>query len=205
MFENRQQAGKLLAQLLKDKEDKKTIVCGITRGGVVVASEVAKLLQYPLYPIVVKKIGAPDNPELALGALTYDKTTFIDWGLVKRVGASQNYLNEQIEVKSADVNRLAVKFKHKQRIPVKGKNIILIDDGIATGATALAVIKYLNSRKVNKIILAVPVIATEVYKKLKAKVAELVALEVSNELSAVGQFYESFPQVSDEEVLTIIN
>lgn len=205
MFESRQQAGKLLAQLLRSPKDKKTAVCGITRGGVVVAFEVAKFLNFPLYPIVVKKIGAPDNPELALGALTYDKTTFIDWDLVKRIGASTNYLDSQIEQKTQELDRLTQKFKRKKKIPIRNKNIILVDDGIATGATVMAVIKYFNKKRADKIILAVPVIATETYKKLKPLVSELFALEVSDNLSAVGQFYESFPQVSDEEVLTIIN
>lgn len=204
MFESRQQAGKLLAQLLKTHRDQKTIVCGITRGGVVVAFNVAKLLKFPLYPIVVKKIGAPDNPELALGAITYDKTTFIDWDLVKRIGASTNYLDSQIEEKTEEMNRLTQKFKRKKRIPVRHKNIILVDDGIATGATVMAVIKYFNKKNPNKITLAVPVIATQTWNELKPLVSKLYALEVSDSLSSVGQFYESFPQVTDREVLTII-
>lgn len=205
-FVSRKQAGYLLAKKLKEQiKDKKIIVCGITRGGLIVAKEIADQLSLPLYPIVVKKIGALNHPELAIGALTYNQTTFIDWDLVKKLDIPINYLNSQIKVKLTELKQLANQFGKKKKIPLSGKNIILVDDGIATGSTVMAVLKYLKTKKVKKIILAVPVIATDTYHKIKNQVNQLLALEISDSLIAIGQFYEFFPQVDNKEVLTIVN
>ncbi len=201
MFQDRQHAGRLLTQKLTDYHG---LVLGITRGGVIVANEIADNLKLPLQIIVVKKLSAPFNPELAIGAVTEEKTTFIDPELVERVGASKKYISQETKTKQNEVVRLQKKIQSKKRMFIKGKNIIVVDDGIATGATTEVVIQYLKKKKARKIILAVPVISFDIYEKLKKQVNSIIALEIADSLSAVGQFYESFPQVSDEEVIKIV-
>ncbi len=202
MFADRQEAGVWLTKIIK-KPSGKTIVCGITRGGVVVALPIARFFKLPLYPFVVKKIGAVNNPELAVGALTYNKTSFFDWDLIKKLAVSDLFLKEQTEKNWQAFAKLASQFKTKP--PVKNNNIILVDDGVATGTTVRAAIKYLKQQKAKEIILAVPVIASDIYKKLKTQVTHLYAVKLVDDLVAVGQFYRSFPQVKDQEVLTILS
>lgn len=204
MFTSRQQAGKLLAQKLAKYKSQNSLILGITRGGVVVAQELASFLDVPLLPIVVKKIGAPENPELAIGAVTYEKTLYLDYQLAKKTGATKEFLNEQIKIKQKEVEDLAAKFAQKQ-IPLKGKEVIVVDDGIATGATIEVVVKYLKKKKAAKIIIAVPVIAEDTYLRLKKIVDDITACEIPAFFGAVGEFYQEFPQVSNEEVIKLLN
>ncbi|MCL5970493.1 MAG: phosphoribosyltransferase [Patescibacteria group bacterium] len=199
MFTNRQEAGKLLAKKLVRYKNQNLVIVGITRGGVVVAKELSSFLQAPFLPIVVKKIGAPGNPELAVGAVTYGKTLYLDRELAQKTEATKEFLSEQIKLKYQEVESLAFRFKTKQ-ISLRGKNAIVVDDGIATGATMEAVIKYLKKEKAAKIIIAVPVVSKETYLKMKKEVSGFVALEIPVFFNAVGEFYQDFPQVSDEEV-----
>jgi len=203
MFESRQQAGKLLARKLVKYKNQNSLILGITRGGVVVAQELASFLNIPLLPIVVKKISAPENPELAIGAVTYEKTLYLDYQLAKKTGATKEFLSEQIKVKQKEVEDLTAKFTQKQMF-LKGKEIIVVDDGIATGATTEAVVKYLKKKKAAKIIIAVPVIAKDAYLRLKKIVDDIITCEIPAFFGAVGEFYQEFPQVSNEEVIEII-
>lgn len=203
MFQDRNQAGILLSQKLTLLHINNGLILGITRGGIVVAKEIVNRLNFPMRTIVVKKIGAPLNPELALGAVT-DNTTLIDWDLAKRVGANKSYVFREIKKKKNEAALLQKKFTGLEKISLKGKNIIIVDDGVATGATVEVVIKYLQKKKVKQVILAIPVIATDIYQKLKLRVDKLVSLKISSNFSAVGQFYQSFPQVTDEEIREII-
>lgn len=204
MYKDRQQAGVLLGAALSTYKNSNSLIMGITRGGVIVAKEVAAVLNLNLIPIVVKKIGAYQNPELALGAVTYGKTKYIDWNLVKSFNTPLNYLKTQILIKFKEVDKLKT-FLEVGRIYVKGKIVIVIDDGVATGASALAVLNYLKKKKTSKIILAIPIISSDVYENIKNKVDKIVVLEICKSFSAVGQFYKFFPQVSDLEVIKTIS
>lgn len=204
MFKNREQAGKILAPKLKAYQEKKSVILAITRGGVLVAQEVALSLNLPFYPIIVKKIGAPGNGELAIGALTYENTFFLDEELAKSVGADLNYVQKQVENKKEEIKQLQLKYNQVKAIPVREKQVIVIDDGVATGATIMAVIKYLKKKKAREIILAVPVIALDTFNQLKKSVKEIITLKKPESFMAVGQFYQQFYPVTDKQIKEIL-
>lgn len=206
MFQNREEAGKLLAdRLLNYKKQKETVILAIPRGGVVVARQIADNLSLPLSIVVVKKLGAPGNPELAIGALAPAGVKYINWDLALRSGVEQEYLDREIKDKSKEIKERIKKFQiPHSKFQIKNyKNFILVDDGVATGATTLAAIKYIRYIQ-STIILAVPVIAKETYNKLQTEVDKIVALEVPESFGAVGEFYREFPQVSDGEVIKLL-
>lgn len=205
MFASRQQAGELLAQKLQVYQGKKTIVIGLTRGGVVVAKEISQILDLPLSPLIVKKIGAPGNSELAIGAITVENTSFIDRELVNRIGVSSMYLKKKVKEKQQEIGKLVSQISTVEQPSFHQKEVIIVDDGVATGATMEVVIKYLKRKKAAKIIIAVPVIAKDIYQKLKKEVFNIVALEKPEILGAVGEFYQEFSQVSDEDVIKLLN
>ncbi len=189
------------------------IVVSIPRGGVVVGETIAEALNLPLDIIVVKKLGVPGNPELAIGAVAPGGIKFIDFDLALRSGVEQEYLDREIKDKSEKIRERIKKLKIRNpKSEIRNKKIIiLVDDGIATGATTLAAIKYIKESQKSKvksqkykIILAVPVIAKATYDKLKFEVDKIIALEIPDAFSAVGQFYREFPQVSDEEVIKLL-
>lgn len=213
MFKNRGQAGQLLADKLKEfRNNNQAVVWAIPRGGVIVAKQISVILSLPLNIIIVKKLSAPGNPELAIGAITHNGIKYVDRELALRLGVEQDYLNQETERKKKEVEEREKKFQlsvFSNQLSDR-KIIILVDDGVATGATVLAAIKYINQNKVTtkdqrpKTILAVPVIAKNSYNELKSQIDSIIALEVPESFSAVGQFYQEFPQVEDEEVAKLL-
>ncbi len=206
MFRNRQHAGILLAQRLKQYKGKKEVlVLGIARGGVVVAQEIASNLLLSLDVLVIRKIGAPQNPELAIGAIGPQSTVFWDILLIRRLGITQsqkaNLRRQKFDEQKEKENILRAE---KMPLNVANKKIILVDDGIATGATVLCAIKFLRRQKAQKIILAVPVIAKDTFYTIERLFDAIIALDVEQEFAAVGQFYEEFPQVFDEQVVKML-
>lgn len=207
LCKNRSAAGKLLAARLKNT--KADIVLGIPRGGVVVAAEIAKTLKLPLDILVVRKIGAPFQSELALGAVDPDGEVVWEEKLLKEVGISREKLGDVIKNEWKELKRREDVYRHARfhLARLDGKTVILVDDGIATGATTLAGIAYLKRHGVRKIILAMPVASKEaldrVIKEI-GKVGEVRVLEVPEYFQAVGQFYQDFPEVSDEEVVSLL-
>lgn len=211
MFQDRKEAGFLLAEKLKEFKNKKdTLVLAIPRGGVVVGGQIAKILNLPLSLVVVKKLGAPHNPELAIGAITSAGINIIDWELALRLGIEQEYLDKEIQKKRKELKEREKTYniEHLTNNIKNKKHIILVDDGIATGATTMAAIKYIKEQrtynKEQNFILAVPVIAKETYVRLKSEVDNIIALEIPDSFNAVGQFYKEFPQVSDEEIVKLL-
>lgn len=211
MFQNREEAGKLLSAILsKYKNNQDAIVLAIPRGGVVVGHKISAELSIPLGIIVVKKLGAPFNPELAVGAVAPSGIQYLDQNIILQNNIGQEYLDEETVRKRKEVEDRIKKYQSsKIKYQIKNKKtFILVDDGIATGSTTLAAIKYLKQQITNnkeqKLILAVPVIAKETYDKIKKEVNKIVALEMPQSFNAVGEFYREFPQVSDEEVLKLL-
>lgn len=196
----------MLATKLQDyKKEKNVIVLAIPRGGVVVAEEISRLLGIPLDVLITRKIGAPQNPELAIGAVGPGGLRIIDWELAGRVGADTRYLKAQISKLKSEIKEREEKFrKGKTTLEVSRKTIILVDDGIATGATTQAAVAYLKSKKAKKIILAIPVAPPEVVEKLKPMVDKIICLDQPEFFAAVGQFYREFEQVTDDEVIKIL-
>jgi putative phosphoribosyl transferase len=210
VFQNRSQAGKKLAKKLKshlaiEPSSHQIIVLGIPRGGVVVGRELANALGCSLDVIVTKKIGAPGNPELAIGAVGAMGEPVIDEELARRVGASEEYLKHQASsIKQEVVKREKLFRKNKSLLNLKEKIVIITDDGVATGATMKAAVEIVRQHDPKKIIVAVPVIAKDSLKKIEELADEVIYLDAPEMFFAVGQFYKEFEQVSDEEVIKIL-
>lgn len=209
IFKDRKAAGQILAQRLKDIQGgsatKTDLVLGIPRGGVVVASEVAKELKLPLDIVVTRKIAAPMQPELALGAVDPDGEVTWDHELLSQLELKIENLKLKIEESWKELKRREDEYRRDRGVlGVRGKKVILVDDGIATGATTLAAIKYLKRHEA-RIILAVPVASKDAMEKVAQEVDEVVVLHTPLDFQAVGQFYQYFEPVTDEEVVQLLN
>lgn len=203
MFKNREEAGKRLAGELKHLKSNNLLVLAIPRGGVVVGKIIAQELGCPLKAIIVKKIGTPGNPELAVGAMRPDEKVVWNDDILSQLGLKETDLIEQIKNEKFKMKNYKEKFK-KEEMDLKNKNVILTDDGIATGATVEAAIAWTKTKMPAKIILAVPVAPPVIRERLKGKVDEAIFLETPIFFEAVGQFYQEFPPVSDEEVIKLL-
>jgi predicted phosphoribosyltransferase len=194
----------LADELHQYKNSKNTVVVGIPRGGVPVASEVAKRLNLPLDVVVARKVGAPRQQELAIGAVAPNGVFIFDNDLVSRLQIGDDYKKSAMERERKEVGVRVTKFRGSKKVNFKDKTVILVDDGIATGATTKAAIKYLRSKKAKKIVLAVPVSPKESAQEFKALVDEFYAIDTPQDFYAVGEFYQEFPQVSSKEVIKLL-
>jgi putative phosphoribosyl transferase len=206
LFQDRREAGRALAaELAALKGTPDMIVLGIPRGGVVVGHEIAKELDAPLDVYITRKIGAPHNPELAIGAVASDGTLIIDQQLVRRLGVAQAYIDEESERQKLEISRRLAEYRGDQKAPrLRGKVVILVDDGVATGATTLVTIKAIKAQEPSQLILAVPVGPRDSIESLRKEVDRLVCLHAPEIFWAVGAFYNVFDQTSDEEVKALL-
>lgn len=205
MFEDRIDAGKQLCQKLSNFKKTNTVIMAIPRGGVVVAYQIARQLKVPLGLVFIKKLRSPTNSELAIGAVGSGGIKIIDRDLVQVLGIDTDYIEKEIEEQSKDIKQRENKFYGKHAPSnLKGKMVIIVDDGVATGATIKAAIAYVKALYARKVFLAIPVIGQDAYNKLLHQVDDIIALEIPKQFAAVGQFYKQFPQVTDEEILKII-
>ncbi len=203
MFASRKEAGELLGERLRQLTLGKPVVLGVTRGGVVVAAEVAKILKAPLYPLVIRKISSSFDPEFALGAMGPDFQIVSENSEISEISKDQiSQIRRQIRDR---MKTLGVSDKELSAA-VRNKTAIVVDDGVATGWTLRAAVGYVQGKQPNKVIVAVPVADESVVKSLqsKSKKIEFVVLEQVDGLGAVGSFYEEFLPVSDEEVMAIL-
>jgi len=230
MFKNRIEAGQLLGKkILEEIKGEKPglsfvpiksglqtagkpgfdelIVLGIPRGGVIVAAEVAKILSCPLDIIVVRKIGAPNESELAVGAIGEPKgAKYINEKLAVELGADKGYLDQEIKIQILEIKRRERVYRQgREALDLKDKTVIVVDDGTATGATAIAALREVWNNNPKKVILALPVVAQDTLEKLTKEADEVIFLEKPWPFFSVGQFYEEFEQVSDEEVIDLLN
>jgi putative phosphoribosyl transferase len=205
-FRDRQEAGQLLAQVLMFLKGKKdVIVLGIPRGGVVVAAEVAKAIGVPLDVYITRKIGAPYNPELAIGAIASSGDVVLDESLIGSLGVSPEYVHDETERQRREIERRLKKYRgNRPAQKLEGKTVVLVDDGIATGATTLAAIRALKKQKPAELILAVPVGPPDAVARLREEVDRLVCLDTPQLFWAVGTFYITFDQTSDGEVVRLL-
>ncbi len=202
MFRDRHDAGRRLAEELGGyADDERAVVLGIPRGGVVVGGEVARLLGLPLDVVIASKIGAPENPEYAIGAVDPDGRITANPGAGYDT-AELEHLGRSVRDKVR--RRLELYRGGLEPVDLSGATAIVIDDGIATGLTAKAALAYVRAQGVERLILAVPVIAASTARAMEDLADELVALEKPEAFYAVGQFYRSFGQVSDDEVLDVL-
>lgn len=194
----------LLAKKLEPFKKKYAVVFGIPRGGIVVAKAVADYLKLPLDIIVVKKIGAPGNPELAIGAAGPKGVVYWDENLCQRFGISERIKSQELGIKNKEREEREKRLRGEKPYDIKDKNIILVDDGVATGATVLAAGKFFKEEKAKKAILAIPVIPRDTLFNIKEYFDRIIVLSIEENFYAVGQFYCEFPQVEDEEVIQLL-
>lgn len=204
-FEDRTDAGKRLAASLAGFADRPDVlVLALPRGGVPVAFEVAQALGAPLDVFVVRKLGTPGNEELAMGAIASGGIRVLNQNVVGTLGIPADLIDEAAERESQELKRRErVYRKDRPAFDVRGRTVILIDDGIATGSTMRAAIKALR-QTAGRLVVAVPTVAYETAAELEPEVDELVTLMTPNNFYAVGQWYEDFSQTTDSEVIDLL-
>ena len=205
-FSNRVDAGKRLAsELIRNPVGKNAIVLAIPRGGVVVGYEIARALNLPLDVIIPRKIGAPDNPELAIGAMTEDGTIILDPEIVSYVRVSQEYVKEESQRQKKEIERRLRTYRGNEPYPsLRGKDVIIVDDGIATGSTMKAALASVKKRGAKTVTIAVPVGPPSTIRELKQQANEVVCPYTPEYFQAIGQFYMDFEQTTDEEVIQLL-
>lgn len=217
VFENREDAARRLAErirtLLYQNRKKESInrsnttILAIPRGGVITGDVIASILGLNLDIIVSRKVGAPDNPELAIGAVMHDGRFYANTDIMNILQIPDEYVKENLAMQMKEIQRRLWLFRHSQEYDLAGKTIILVDDGIATGASIFVAIQWINEQNPKSLIVAIPVAPRDAIQKLKEKkgIDQVVVLETPEPFGAVGAFYEDFSQVSDDEVLRIMN
>jgi putative phosphoribosyl transferase len=204
LLKNRVEAGKQLAMALKTvRQD--TIVLAVPRGGVVVGFEVARALGIPLDIIVTKKIGAPDNPELAIGAVAEDGMFILDDNLLRQLYVPKEYIKEEVERMRQEIQRRLIRYRGNVPYPnLKKRDVIVVDDGVATGSTLKAALRLLQGKGTKTVTVAVPVGPPDTIRELEKLSDRVVCLQTPEPFYAIGQFYEDFSQTSDEEVTELL-
>ncbi|MFD2248387.1 phosphoribosyltransferase [Pontibacter ruber] len=198
---NRREAAVLLAEALAKYKGQPGVVLAIPRGGVPIAAHIARELHMPLDLILTKKIGHPANPEFAIGSVSIDTV---------QINEEINVPHEYID---AEVNRIRESLREKQQlflgnrkpVDLRDRIVIIVDDGIATGNTLIATIKLVQIKQPRKVVVAVPVAPPSAVRRIGAMVDEIICLLAPPDFFAVGQFYDEFTQVSDEEVIELLN
>ncbi len=204
-FEDRVSAGQTLAKALAHYAGKDAVVLGILRGGVIVAAELSRALSAGLDIVLTRKLGAPGNPELAIGAVSEDGTVIVEQSTAAYVGATPAYIEQVRQQELAEIHRRAVVFRQvKPRLPLRGKIVIVADDGIATGATMQASLMSARHEQPEKLVAAVPVGPEDSLQRLAQYCDEFICYRCPPYFDAVGRFYRQFNQTTDEEVRDIL-
>lgn len=205
-FKNRSDAGRKLSAALMKFQDQHPVVLALPRGGVPVGAEVAAALNAPLDLIIARKIGVPSQPELAMGAVVDGETPIIvrNEDVILLSGVSEPEFKTVCDAELAEIERRRQRYLgHRDRVDVAGRTAIVIDDGIATGATTRAALRATRMRP-KQLVLAVPVAPSDTLAELRSEVDDLVCLEDHEFFGAIGFYYADFPQVSDQEVIDIL-
>ncbi|MDX3325000.1 phosphoribosyltransferase family protein [Streptomyces sp. ME02-6979-3A] len=205
LFTDRTDAGRQLAEALRHLERRDPVVLGLPRGGVPVAYEVARALGAPLDVIVVRKLGVPYRPELGFGAIGEGGARVISDEIVRHAGVREKDLEAVERAEEAELLRRAQTYREgRPRLPLEGRTVVVVDDGVATGATARAACQVVRAQGASHVVLAVPVASPDVAARLREDVDEVVCLSTPHFFSAVGEWYRDFSQTSDEEVVSLL-
>jgi putative phosphoribosyl transferase len=207
LFRSRTDAGRQLAKALLKYKSRHPVILALPRGGVSVAAEVAVALDAPLDLLLVRKIGLPSQPELAMGAVTdgEEPTIIRNRDVIELSGISADEFDAVCEEERNEIERRRKRYLgDRARSKVKGQVVIIIDDGIATGATTLAAIRAVRRREPRELVLAVPVAPLDTINMLQPEVDAVVCLDTPEDLGAIGYFYRDFRQVSDDEVIAAL-
>jgi predicted phosphoribosyltransferase len=200
MFENREAAGERLADEFEARGIRPTVVLGIPRGGLPVARAVADRFDAVLDVVAAKKLGLPGNPEFAIGAAASDGSAWIDAATVARHGVDEAYVEAERERAAATAREKAATYREgRPELDLAGERVAVVDDGVATGATARACLRQVRGAGAASVVLGVPVGPPGSLADLESEADAVVAVETPADFGAVGQFYRSFDQVSDEE------
>ncbi len=205
MFEDRQDAGRQLVESLTALRDERPVVVALPRGGVPVGAEIARALGAPLEILIVRKLGAPTNPEFAVGAIAEDGITLIDSATVRQIGIPRGELDRILLRERRELERRVALFRgDRSAVDIRGRTVILADDGLATGLSDLAAVHALRARGAGRIVVAVPVGSREAIAALREVADEVVCHTIPRELMGVGGWYRNFDQVSDDAVRAIL-
>ncbi|MEX2007455.1 MAG: phosphoribosyltransferase family protein [Candidatus Levyibacteriota bacterium] len=205
MFEDRRAAGVQLAKDLRGYKDN-AIVLALPRGGVEVGAEVAKALSVPFDVIIARKLGAPHNPELGIGAVSEGDSEVLSHPIISSLGITKKEIQLVRRKEAAEMERRINLYRDGRGLPeLSGKTVILVDDGLATGVTAQAAILAIKKLRPRKIIFAAPVCALDSAKKIKSEVDSLICTVIPHDLTAISLYYKNFPQVEDQEVIKILD
>jgi predicted phosphoribosyltransferase len=207
-FANRTDAGRRLADALRRYREQQAVVLALPRGGVPVAAEIAAALDAPLDLLLVRKIGAPFQPELAMGAVTdgAEPTIIRNEDVIGQLEISAQQFNAICDRELIEIERRRRRYLgHRPPVPIAGKTAIVVDDGIATGATTRAALRAARARNPRTLVLAVPVAPTGTLRDMRDEADEIVCLEDHEPFEAIGLFYRDFRQVSDEEVVAVLD
>jgi predicted phosphoribosyltransferase len=204
LFADRADAGRRLGERLAGESLSDPVVLGIPRGGVVVAAEVARALDAPLDVVVPRKIGAPFNPELGLGAVA-PGVRVLDEHLIRELGVSPGYLDHEIAEQEQEIERRLTAYRgDREPVDPHGRTAVVVDDGVATGGTAVAALRWARAAGAGEVVLAVPVAPPQAMRMLESEADRVVALSLPEPFHAVGQWYRDFDQVGDAEVVAIL-
>lgn len=204
-FTNRTDGGEQLADRLIELGTEADLVCAIPRGGLPVGRAVADRLEVPLDVVVASKIGAPANPELAIGAVAGDGSYWLNDELVSQLGVSDEHIQRERETEAEAARQKVADYRGGEPLPdVAGERVVLVDDGIATGATAMACLRQLQATEAEEVILAVPVAPPSARNELADEADRVVIVDEPRPFQAVGRHYREFGQVTDEEAIELL-
>jgi putative phosphoribosyl transferase len=204
MFEDRVDAGERLTKALLEYTGRDVVVLAIPRGGVIVGEVVARHLGAPLDVVVPRKVGAPGNPELGLGAIA-PGVRVLDERMVQMLAVSRQYVEQEIASQEREIaRRMAAYRAGRAPADVAGRTAIVVDDGVATGGTAVAAVRWARAQGASRVVLAVPVAPGAALQRLREEADEVVVLAAPEPFFAVGEWYRRFDQVSDEEVVAAL-
>ena len=204
-FRDRSEAGRLLGERVTYLKSEQPIVLALPRGGVPVAFEVAQALHGPLDVLLVRKLGVPFHPELAFGAIGEDDTQVLNTKLVQRLGISREGVAAVARRERAELlRRVALYRGNRAPLELVGRTVMIVDDGLATGATARVAVEVARARGAKRIIIAVPVSPPEVAAELGRLADEVISLQLPTHFQAVGEWYEDFNQTTDDEVTSLL-
>jgi predicted phosphoribosyltransferase len=205
-FSDRIDAGERLAAALEDRGVEPDLVLAIPRGGLPIGRAVADALGVPLDIVVASKIGAPGNPEFAIGAAASDGSAWLDHDTIDRLGVDQAYVDAQRDREAEAARAKAARYRAESGHPnLTDATVVVVDDGVATGATAIAAVRLARAQGAGRVVLAVPVGPPATARELAAEADEVVCLATPADFRAVGQFYDRFDQVSDEEAMAYLD
>ena len=205
LLKDRIDAGKQLSKRLLEYKKKNAIVLAIPRGGVIVGNEIAKALDIKLDIIVPRKIGSPEDPEFAIGAVAPDGSISLAEDIVSSYKISETYIRNKVKEEIQEIKRRMEAYRGKKPLPkLRNKIVILVDDGVATGNTIIASAKFIKKQKPKKIVIAVSVAPSDFINKVSSMVDEVISLKPLEPYYAISMHYISFEQTEDEEVIEIL-